>query len=168
MSAFRPLAGALPLAAVALAFPCLIHAQPLPAVVVTATRIERPIAESLVDITVIDAADIARSGAASLTELLRNHGGAEISQNGGAGALSGLFLRGTKTSQTLILVDGVRLENPTYGGANLEFLPLAAIERIEIVRGPSSALYGSGAIGGVVHIITRADDAPAVRAQPGS
>ena len=168
MSVLRPLAGALPLAALALAFPCFVHAQPLPAVVVTATRLERPIAESLVDITVIDAADIARSGAASLTELLRSHAGAEISQNGGAGALSGLFLRGTKTSQTLILVDGVRLENPTYGGGNLEFLPLAAIERIEIVRGPSSALYGSGAIGGVVHIMTRADDTPAVRAQVGA
>lgn len=175
MSVVRPPAGALPFSASALVLllgipqilPTIACAQSLPEVVVTATRMERPIAEALVDMTVIDSAEIARSAATSLPELLRASAGVEISQNGGAGAISGLFVRGAKTAQTLILVDGVRLENPTSGGANLEFLPLASIERIEIVRGPASALYGSGAIGGVVQIFTRATSKPSVHASIG-
>ena len=135
--------------------PAVALAERLPDVVVTATRSERALDEMLVDIRVIDALEIARSGVTSLPELLRARGGVEISQNGGPAALSGLFVRGTKTAQTLVLVDGVRLENPAGGGANLEYLPLAAIERIEIVRGPASALYGSAAMGGVIQIFTR-------------
>ena len=96
-----------------------LGAQTLPEVVVTATRTERPAQETLVDQVVIDAAEIARSGATSLAELLRARAGVEISQNGGPGAISGVFLRGTKTAQTLVLVDGVRMENPAGGGANL-------------------------------------------------
>jgi vitamin B12 transporter len=152
----------------ALALACAtapLAAQTLPEVVVTATRGERVLDEMLVDVRVIDAAEIARSGATSVTELLRARGGVEISQNGGPAAVSGLFVRGTKTAQTVILVDGVRLENPTGGGANLEYLPLAAIERIEIVRGPASALYGSAAMGGVIQIFTRGGAGQATSAQ---
>lgn len=157
----------LPLPSVLAATLGVAHAQSIPEVVVTATRLERPIAESLVDLTVIDAAEIARSGATSVSELLRARAGIEISQNGGAGALSGLFLRGMKNSQTLVLVDGVRLENPSAGGGNVEYLPLSAIERIEVVRGPASALYGSGAIGGVVHLFTRQGAGPSTTASIG-
>ncbi|HEY5633936.1 MAG TPA: TonB-dependent receptor [Burkholderiaceae bacterium] len=124
-------------------------------VVVTATRAEQDIARTLADATVIDAGEIERAGASTLPELLRTAGGVEILQNGGAGSTSGIFVRGTKTSQTVVLVDGVRLENATSGTANLEFIPLSSIERIEIVRGPLSSLYGSGAIGGVIQIFTR-------------
>ena len=133
------------------------HAQPasLDQVVVTATRSERPIAETLADVTTIESEAIRRAGVASVPELLRSLGGVEISHNGGSAGLAGIFVRGTKTSQTVILVDGVRLENPTSATANLETLPLAAIERIEIVRGPMSSLYGSGAMGGVIQIFTR-------------
>lgn len=142
--------------AVAAAWPA--HAQNLDHVVVTAHREQRPIGETLADVTVIERDEIDRSAAAGLPELLRAHGALEISQNGGPGSVSGLFLRGTRTSQTLILVDGVRLENPSAGGGNLEYLPLSAIDRIEIVRGPASAMYGSGAIGGVIQIFTRTGD----------
>lgn len=127
----------------------------LESVVVTATRSETTIDRSLADVVVIDSQTIRDAGAASLPELLRSAGGVEVSQSGGAGTNSGLFLRGTKTSQTLILVDGVRIENPLSGSGMPEYLPLEAIERIEIVRGPMSSLYGSGAIGGVVQVFTR-------------
>ncbi len=131
------------------------YAQTLPEVVVTATRTERPPERALADVTLIDRATIERSGAASFAELLQALPGVETSQNGGVAGLTGIFLRGTRTAQTLVLVDGIRLENPTSGGANLEFIPIASIERIEIVKGPASSLYGSGAIGGVIQIFTR-------------
>ena len=102
----RPPAGWLPVAAIVLTHAATGSTQTLPEVVVTATRVERPLAESLVDISVIDSSEIARFGASSLPELLRARAGVEISQNGGAGAVAGLFVRGSKTSQTLILDGG--------------------------------------------------------------
>ena len=130
------------------------------AIVVTANRDARRLSETLSDITVINRRDIADAGTSTLPELLQALGGVEISQNGGAGKVSGVFLRGTRTAQTVILVDGVRLENPLSGGGNLEFLPISSIDRIEVLRGPSSSLYGSGAIGGVIQIFTRQGDGP--------
>jgi vitamin B12 transporter len=127
----------------------------LEAVFVTATRTEIPVERTLADVTVIDSKAIRDAGAATLPELLRSAGGIEISQNGGPGSVSGLFVRGTRTAQTLILVDGIRIENPASGGGLPEFLPLSAIDRIEVVRAPTSALYGSAAVGGVVQIFTR-------------
>ncbi len=127
----------------------------LDSVVVTATRVETPVERTLADTTVIDSREIRDSGASTLTEVLRQAAGVEISQTGGAGSVSGLFVRGTRTAQTLILVDGIRVENASSGGALLEYLPISAIDRIEIVRAPASALYGSAAIGGVVQIFTR-------------
>ncbi|RPH59039.1 MAG: TonB-dependent receptor, partial [Burkholderiales bacterium] len=136
-------------------FPPCASSQSLYPVVVTATRSETTIDRALADVTVIDAQAIRDAGASTLPALLRSAGGIEISQTGGAGSLSGLFVRGARNSQTAILVDGIRMENPLSGGGLIENLPLSSIERIEIVRGPSSALYGSGAIGGVVQIFTR-------------
>lgn len=136
------------------------RAQVLKDVVVTANRAERPVAQALADVTTIDASAIARAGSASVHEVLRDLGGVEVAQTGGPGSVSGLFVRGTKNAQTVILVDGVRMENPTSGTGNLEFMPLSAIDRIEVVRGPASVLYGSGAIGGVVQIFTREGKGP--------
>jgi len=129
--------------------------SPLDAVVVTATRSDTPVERTLADVTVVDAQAIRDAGASTLPELLRSAGGIEISQNGGAGSVSGVFLRGARTSQTLVLIDGIRIENPASGGGLTEFLPLSAIDRIEIVRAPASSLYGSAAVGGVVQIFTR-------------
>lgn len=150
------------LSILAIALPA-VHAQSatsLESVVVTAARGETTIDRALADVVVIDSQTIRDAGVASLPELLRSAGGVEISQSGGTGTVSGLFLRGTKTSQTLILVDGVRMENPLSGGGLPEYLPLESIERIEIVRGPMSSLYGSGAVGGVIQIFTRRADTP--------
>jgi vitamin B12 transporter len=137
---------------------CSIHvalAQRLDEVVVTATRSDQALERTLADVVVIDSQRIRDSAGSSLAELLRSSAGVEISQNGGAGAITGLFVRGTKTAQTVVLVDGVRIEDPVSGLAPIEFLPISAIERIEVVRGPAAALYGSGAIGGVIQIFTR-------------
>jgi vitamin B12 transporter len=105
--------------------------------------------------TVIERDTIARAGVESLVELLQRQPGIEIIQNGGPGATSGVFLRGTNTAQTLVLIDGVRVSSSTTGTTALEAIPLEQIERIEILRGPASSLYGSDAIGGVIQVFTR-------------
>jgi vitamin B12 transporter len=109
----------------------------------------------LADITVIGAAEIARAGAQSLTELLQRQPGVEITQNGGPGSLSGIFLRGANRGQTLVLIDGIRIASSSAGATSLEAIPLDQIDRIEILRGPASSLYGADAIGGVVQVFTR-------------
>ncbi|MGD8378135.1 MAG: TonB-dependent receptor [Gammaproteobacteria bacterium] len=123
--------------------------------IVTATR--TPIAEedSLAPVIVIDRAEIERSQAGDLAELLQFHAGLAIARNGGPGAATSLFLRGTDSNHTLVLVDGVRINPGTIGGAPLQNISPDMIERVEIVKGPRSALFGSDAIGGVINIITR-------------
>ena len=131
------------------------HAQRLDEVVVTATRSDQTIERTLADVVVIDSRQIRNAAGATVAELLRAAAGIEIAQNGGAGSVTGLFVRGTKAAQTVVLVDGVRMEDPLDGSPRIEFLPLSAIERIEVVRGPTAAFYGSGAMGGVIQIFTR-------------
>ncbi len=109
----------------------------------------------LADLTVIGPAEIARAGVQSLTELLQRQAGVEIVQNGGPGAVSGVFLRGANRGQTLVLVDGVRLSSSSAGSTTLEAIPLDQVERIEVLRGPASSLYGADAIGGVIQVFTR-------------
>jgi vitamin B12 transporter len=130
-------------------------AAALDPVFVTATRSAQPIAELLADVTVIDAEEIARIGAGGLVQLLQRQAGAEIVQNGGPGAVSGILLRGANRGQTLVLIDGMRVGSASTGATTLEAIPLETIERIEILRGPASSLYGSDAIGGVVQLFTR-------------
>ena len=142
-----------------LAIPCAYAQSVKPLITdsyaVTASRSAQPIADVLADITVIDAATIARAGAQSLTELVQRQPGVEITMNGGPGSLSGIFLRGANRGQTLILVDGVRLSSSSAGATSLEAIPLDQVDRIEILRGPSSSLYGADAIGGVIQVFTR-------------
>jgi len=129
--------------------------QQLDDVQVTANRLPQSQADVLASTTIIDRAEIERSQADSVIELLQGRAGIEITQNGAPGSLTSLFMRGSESDHSVILVDGVRINSATSGGASLEFLPPEAIERIEIVRGPRAAAYGADAIGGVIQIFTR-------------
>lgn len=124
-------------------------------VVVTATRNEQAINQTLQSTSLITQRDIAESGATDVPSLLRNLAGVEVAQTGGIGSQSSLFLRGANSTHTLVLVDGVRIGSATTGATAIDQLMLDQVERIEVVRGNVSSLYGSEAIGGVVQIFTR-------------
>ena len=130
-------------------------ATALSPVVVTATRTPVTADNSLASVTVITRADIERLQPASLVDLLTGLPGININQVGGMGQQTSLFLRGTNSDHTLVLIDGVRIGAVSAGLPALEQIPMEQIERIEIVRGPRSSLYGSDAIGGVIQIFTR-------------
>ncbi|MFT3761629.1 MAG: TonB-dependent vitamin B12 receptor [Pseudoxanthomonas sp.] len=130
-------------------------ATDLDQIVVTGTRTAVAVEDSLAPAQVIDREQIDRSQAASLMDLLRGRAGVDIANQGGPGKLSSLFLRGTNAGHVLVLVDGVRIGAATNGAAAIQDLPLEQIERIEIVRGPRSSLYGSEAVGGVIQVFTR-------------
>ncbi|MBT5876165.1 MAG: TonB-dependent receptor, partial [Candidatus Latescibacteria bacterium] len=129
----------------------------LDAVVVTATRTEVSVKELGSSITVISATDIDRSQQTTVLDALRSAPGLDIVQSGGAGKLTSLFLRGSDAGHTLVLIDGVEMNDPVSVGRTYNFsdLPVDNIDRIEVLRGPQSTLYGSDAIGGVVNIVTR-------------
>jgi vitamin B12 transporter len=126
-----------------------------PAVVVTATRLPTPLDEVIVPVVLIERADVERSVANDASELLRFHAGFDLSRTGGPGQPTGLFLRGADSNHTLVLVDGVRINPGTIGFAPLQNLSTDMIERIEVIKGPRSSLWGSDAIGGVVNVVTR-------------
>lgn len=138
------------------------------AVIVTATRTAETVDESLASVSVINRADIEQSQANNVTDLLRLQAGIDVARSGGPGQQTGLFLRGTNSNQTLVLIDGVRVASPTTGAFAWQHLSLTDIERIEIVRGPRGSLYGSDAIGGVIQIFTRNNKGMHVRGQVGS
>lgn len=123
--------------------------------IVTPTRVPQSPGKTLADTTVLTAEDIRKSQAPDVPTLLRNVVGVETSQPGGTGKTAGLFLRGTNSDQVLVLVDGVRMNSATTGMTAVDQLMLSQIERIEVVRGNVSSVYGSEAIGGVVQIFTR-------------
>jgi len=123
--------------------------------VVTATRTAQTAQQSLAAVTVLDRERIERSQAASLPELLKQVPGVSLANNGGPGKSTALFMRGTESDHVLVMIDGIKIGSVSAGGAALQDLPLELIERIEVVRGPRSSLYGSEAIGGVIQIFTR-------------
>ena len=138
-------------------------------VVVTANRMPQRAHDVIADTTVIRAEEIARSGAGSVADILQRQRGVEITRNGSAGASTSVFLRGSNANQVVVLLDGVRIGSSTSGTAAWNAVPLSAIERIEIVYGPLTTLYGADAIGGVIQIFTRkGEGAPLVSASLGA
>ncbi|MBY7923934.1 TonB-dependent receptor domain-containing protein [Vibrio fluvialis] len=123
-------------------------------VVVTANRFEQKQASVLYATTVISRQEIEQYQANSLTEVLRRVPGVEIAQNGGRGHNASVFMRGTNSDHVLVLVDGVRIDSAA-GGVAINHFPLGLVERLEVIRGPGAAMYGSDAVGGVINIITR-------------
>jgi vitamin B12 transporter len=141
--------------------PFVALAQTTPAVpqldqvVVTPSRSAELEHAVLGDVTVIDKKELQKSGQSSLAETLSRHHGLEFSSSGGPQTQTSVFMRGTNPQQTLVLVDGIRINSITSGAVNWNAIDPATVERVEIVRGAASSLYGSDAIGGVINIITR-------------
>lgn len=139
-------------------------------VFVTATRQSQRANEAIADVTIIERHEIEQAGpTTTLGELLSREAGMEFGRAGGKGADESVFIRGTNSGHALVLVDGMRIGSATTGATALQLIPLSQIERIEIVRGPASALYGSDAIGGVIQIFTKAaSDSPRLSIQAGA
>ena len=135
-------------------------ARPLPPqhqVIVTATRIETPAREVASSVTVITGADLDRTKAATVLEALRDVAGLAAVANGGPGSAASIFIRGANSEHILVMLDGVELNDPMNPSRSFDFahLGLDNVERVEVLRGPQSTLYGSDALGGVVNILTR-------------
>lgn len=124
--------------------------------VVTASRVSTAITDVIADVSVIDRETLDRAGQSSLRDLLSRQPGVQIVSSGSYRSSTGVFLRGASSSQTIVLIDGIRVGSATLGTAAFENIPLARIERIEILRGAASALYGPDAVGGVIQIFTKA------------
>jgi len=138
-------------------------------VVVTPTRIPQTVASAIGDVTVVTVSEIAASGQTTLLELLQAQPAIEITQSGGAGTAAGVRIRGGNPGHTLVLVDGLRVGSATLGTTPLENVALDQIERIEILRGPASSLYGADAVAGVIQIFTRrGKGAPHLNVQAGA
>lgn len=124
-------------------------------VIVSASRNNQMLSEVLPSASVITRADIDKSQATNLADLLQGEAGFEYGRNGGAGSTTSFFLRGQESKNTIVIVDGIRLKDEITGTSQVENISLAQIERIEILRGNASALYGQGAVGGVIQIFTK-------------
>ncbi len=137
--------------------PLSVSAEPdkLPVIIITASKTVQTVEQTLASVTVIDRKEIENQQAHSVADLLRKVQGLSISNNGGPGKATSIFMRGTESDHLLVLIDGVKVGSATSGSTPFQDIPLDQIERIEVVRGPRSSLYGSEAIGGVIQIFTR-------------
>ena len=124
-------------------------------VVVTAERGPQALADTIPQTALFDQQDLADTTATDLPGLLQLAPGAQISRTGGPGSTASLFLRGASSTQSLVLIDGVRVDSVSLGSSQLAQIPLDQIDHVEVVNGNVSALYGSGAIGGVVQVFTK-------------
>jgi vitamin B12 transporter len=143
-------------------------AKTLATVTVTANRSPVPVNETLASVTVLTRADIEKSQAPDLSDLLARQAGIDMTRTGGPGSQNSLFLRGSNSNHALVLIDGIRVNSATQGLFDFAHLPLSQVDRIEIVRGPRAALWGSDAIGGVIQIFTRDPSVPYAEAHAGS
>ena len=132
-------------------------------VIVSATRLPTPEMQVASSVTVITAEDIAARQERTLTDILKEVPGLNLVQNGGTGGLATVFMRGTNSNHTKVLVDGIDVSDPSSPNATFDFAQFLTqdIERVEVLRGPQSGLYGSDAIGGVINIITKSGSGPA-------
>lgn len=165
--ALRRLAVLIPAAAAAL--PSTVVAQSatgpdaspaLDRVVVVANRSPQPQSSVLADVSVVDRTEIERSGAFGVADLLARLPGIEFARNGGPGTTTSVFIRGSETRHTAVYIDGVRVDSQSTGGAVWEQIPLNQIDRIEVLRGPAAAAYGSDAVAGVVQLFTKQGQGP--------
>ena len=124
-------------------------------IVVTATRTEIQKAEIPASVTVISEKEIHERGVSTISDILQDVSGLDVTQQGGPGKITSTFIRGAESRHTLVLIDGVRVNSPTLGGFDFSDLTVDNIERIEVIRGPLSTLYGSDALGGVIQIFTK-------------
>jgi vitamin B12 transporter len=127
---------------------------------VTATRMERRLSDAIPAVTVITKEEIVRSNAGDISELLAGQAGMEFARSGGVGAPISIYMRGSGSTQTMVLVDGIPFssEDATGAASPIHMIPIGQINRVEIIRGNASAIYGSGAMGGVINLITKPTD----------
>jgi vitamin B12 transporter len=144
------------------AVPSTNPADPMNEIVVTATRVPQPASQLLEPMVLIDRKALEDSLAMDVGDVLRFNAGLDIGRSGGPGQPLSLFIRGANSDQSIVMIDGVRINPGTFGGAPLQNLAPELFERIEIVKGPRSAIYGTDAIGGVVNLITRRGGAPGI------
>ena len=154
MSFKRPIVAAVLAAASTTVFAAETR-EPLGETIVTATRTETPLSDVLAPVILISRDDLARSLAPDVSGLLQFHAGIDVARNGGPGQTTSIFIRGTDSNHATVLIDGVRINPGTIGGAQIQNVSPDVVDRIEIVKGPRSTLYGTDAIGGVINIITR-------------
>ena len=124
-------------------------------VVISASRMEQPLSQVLSSVSVITRADIDKSQAATLADLLQGEAGFEFGRNGGPGTTTSFFVRGQNSANVALMIDGVRVQPDSIGSLTQTDVPLSQIERIEILRGGAGALYGDAAVGGVINVYTR-------------
>ena len=142
------------------------QANPGSTVQVIGTRAPTALDRVVADVVVIDRDRIRATSADSVEDLLRREGGIQLSRNGGPGQSASLLMRGSGATGTLVLIDGVRIGSATLGQTDLAAISLAQVERIEIMRGPGSSLYGADAIGGATVRPTSAATSPAAITSP--
>ncbi len=134
-------------------------------IVVTATRTAETADDTLAAVSVVERSEIERRQSKDMTDVLRGLPGVAVSNSGGAGQPTSVFLRGTEADHTLVLVDGIKIGSATLGTTPWQNIPIELIQRVEVVRGPRSSLYGSEAIGGVIQLFTRGDEGGPLRSR---